>query len=74
MSKKQEKIEKYQKVLEDEVTLKRSKVSIEFDEFRKQQESWEIKRKEQAERDRRAREEMEAELKRLRGELEKQRE
>lgn len=74
MSKKQEKIEKYQKVLEEEVTLKRSKVSIEFDEFRKQQEAWELKRKEQAERDRRAREEMEAELKRLRGELEKQRE
>jgi hypothetical protein len=35
MSKKQEKIEKYQRVLEEEVTLKRSKVSTEFDEFHK---------------------------------------
>lgn len=64
MLKNKEKIEKYKKVLDEEIAQKRKNVEIEISQFRVEQETWEKKRKEVNERDRKNREDLEAELKR----------
>ena len=71
MAKNKEKIEKYKVVIEEEIIQKRTKIEIEIEQFRSEQESWEIRRKEITEKDRKYREDMEAELKRQKAALDK---